>query len=163
MSIINAVKLPDGSIDGFLANDKLAYRRFKSRLKKLEPGELITFDVKLPRNGKYHRKFFLMLNIGFDAWEPARKNKSYKGVPVEKNFDRFRSDCLIQAGYYTQTFDLDGNMRLEAQSISFASMDQPAFEAVYSAVLDVLLEKVLITYKDRAEVDAVVEKMMRFV
>ena len=163
MSVINAIKLPDGTLDGFLAADKLAYKRFKSRLANLEAGELITFDVKLPRNGGYHKKFFAMLNIGFENWEPARKNKSYKGLPVQKNFDRFRSDVLIQAGYYTQTFDLDGNLKLEAQSISFGSMEQPDFEAVYSAVLDVLLEKVLTTYKGRAEVDAVVESMMRFI
>lgn len=163
MSLINAVKLPDGKIDGFLESDKKAYRSFQSRLKKLEAGELITFDVKLPRNGKFHKKFFAMLNLAYEMWEPNRKWKSYKGVAVQKNFERFRSDVLIQAGYYSQTFDLDGNMKLEAVSISFASMDDIKFEAVYSDCLNVLLEKVLITYKDRAEVDAVVEKMLRFI
>lgn len=163
MSLINAVKLPDGSLDGFLEADKLAYRRFKSRLKKLEAGELITFDVKLPRNGKYHKKFFAMLNLAYEMWEPNRKNKSYKSKPIQKNFERFRSDVLIQAGYYSQTFDLDGNMKLEPISISFASMDDIQFEAVYSACLNVLLEKVLITYKNRTEVDVVVEKMLNFI
>lgn len=163
MTAIALVKLPDGSLDGFLDADKTAYRRFKSRLKNLEAGELIAFDVRLPRNSKYHRKFFAMLNLAYEMWQPQRKNKSYKGVVVQKNFERFRSDCLIQAGFYEQTFDLDGNMKLEAQSISFASMDDIQFEAVYSAVLNVLLEKVLITYKDRAEVDAVIEQILRFI
>lgn len=163
MTIINAVKMPNGTLDGFLGEDKTAYKRFKARLAKLEVGELITFDVKLPRNGKYHRKFFAMLNLGFEMWEPQRKNKSYKGVAVAKNFERFRSDVLIQAGYYSQTFDLDGNMKLEAASISFASMDEIAFERVYGACLDVLLRKILITYKDRAEVDSVIEKMLGFI
>lgn len=163
MSVINAVKLPDGTLGGLCEPDKVAYKRFKSRLKNLEVGELITFDVKLPRNSKYHRKFFAMLNLAYEMWEPNRKWKSYKGVAVQKNFERFRSDVLIQAGYYSQTFDLDGNMKLEPISISFAAMDDIAFERVYSSCLDVLLEKVLITYKDRAEVDAVIEKMMGFI
>ena len=163
MSLINAIKLPDGTINGFLDADKAAYKRFKSRMARLEVGELITFDVKMPRNSKYHRKFFAMLNLGFEMWEPKRKNKSYKGEPVQKNFDRFRSDVLIQAGHYIQTFDLDGNMKLEAVSISFASMDDIQFEATYSSVLDVLLSKVLTTYKNRAEVDSVIEKMLSFI
>lgn len=162
MSVINAVKLPDGKLDGFLEADKKAYRSFKSRLSNLEVGELITFDVKLPRNSKYHKKFFALLNLGFEMWEPQRKHKSYKQVAIQKNFESFRADVLIMAGYYSQTFDLDGRMKLEPLSISFASMDQPKFEAVYSDCLNVLLEKVLITYKDRKEVDAVIEKILGF-
>jgi hypothetical protein len=69
---------------------------------------------------------------------------------------------IILAGYYTQTFDIKGRMKLEAESISFGSMDQPQFEAVYSACLDVLLNDVLKTYKNREEVDAVVERMLNF-
>jgi len=153
----------DGKIDGFLEADKLAYKRFKARLKNLEVGELITFDVKLMRNSKYHRKFFLMLQVGFDAWEPARKNKTYKGMAVQKNFERFRKDVVIAAGHYEQTFNLKGEMELEAKSISFRRMEQPEFEEVYNSVLDVLLQEVLITYKGRDEVNEVVEQMMRFI
>jgi hypothetical protein len=163
MSEITLVKLPDGKLEGLSESDKLAYKRFKSRLNNLEAGELCSIDAKLPRNGKYHRRFFAMLNIGYEAWEPARKNKQYKGKAVQKNFDRFRSDVLILAGYYEQTFSLDGKLKLEAKSISFANMDQPQFEEVYNACLDVLLQDVLSTYAGREEVNDVVDKMMRFV
>lgn len=162
MADITLVKMPDGKLDGLSDLDKQAYKRFKANLKKLEAGELCQLSTKLPRNSKFHRKFFSLLTIGYDFWQPSRKNKSYKGLAVQKNFERFRSDVLIQAGYYTQTFDLDGNMKLEPVSISFASMDDIQFEAVYSDCLNVLLEKVLITYKDRAEVDEVIEKMLNF-
>lgn len=162
MSQIMLVKRPDGKLDGLSDSDKAAYSRFKSRLNNLEAGEICEINTKIPRNGKFHRKFFAMMTLGFDAWEPNRQHKSYKGQPVSKNFERFRSDVLIQAGYYEQTFDLDGNMQLEAQSISFANMDDIAFERVYNACLDVLLQKVLITYAGREEVNDVVEKMLRF-
>lgn len=162
MTKIMTVKTPEGKLEGFLEKDKKAYARFLSTIKKLEPGELCIFDVTVPRNYKFHKKFFALLNLGFEMWEPKRKNKSYKGAVVQKNFERFRSDVIIQAGYYTQTFDLNGKMALEAESISFANMDDIKFERVYSDVLNVLLDKVLTTYKNRAEVDAVVEKMMNF-
>ena len=162
MPEITLVKRPDGSLDGLSEIDKSAYKRFRARLKKLEEGEIFVIDAKIPRNGKFHRKFFAMLNLGFEAWEPNRRHKSYKGQPVTKNFERFRGDVLIQAGYYEQTFDLNGNMRLEPQSISFANMDDINFERVYNDCLDVLLQKVLITYAGREEVNDVVEKILRF-
>ena len=115
-----------------------------------------------PRNGKFHRKYFALLNLGFDSWEPDRKHKSYKGREVAKNFERFREDITILAGYYFQTFDLQGRMVLKAQSISFANMDDVEFERLYSAVVDVLLREVCKNYKNRAEIDRVVNELVGF-
>ena len=157
------VKLPDGKLEGLSELDKVAYAKFKAKLKNLEPGELCELAIKLPRNGKYHRKFFLMLTVGFDMWETGRKQKMYKGQPVTKKFETFREDILIMAGHYEQTFGMNGKLKLIAKSISFASMDQPEFEVIYNSVLDVLLEKVLITYKDRDEFNDAVERMMSFI
>lgn len=149
-------------LGGVSEADHKAWRKFWKRINNLEVGEIIDFEAIFPRNGKFHRKFFGLLNFAFSAWEPARQNKSYKGVPVTKNFERFRKDVLIQAGYYTQTFDLDGHMELEAQSISFANMDDVQFEAVYSAVADVILGKVLTSYAGRDELDDVMAKVVGF-
>lgn len=162
MAEINLVKLPDGGLKGMSDRDQLAYNRFRSRLKNAHPGEVIEIEAKLPRNSRFHRKFFALLNLGFEHWEPGRKHKQYKGMPVAKNFDHFRKEVTIIAGFYEQTFDLDGNMKLEAKSISFASMEEPEFEEVYSAVMNVLLDKVFSRYSGRAEVDQIIEKIMGF-
>ena len=162
MSEITLVKLPEGGLQGLSDIDKIAYTKFKIKLKNLEPGELCEIAVKMPRNGKFHRKFFMMLTVGFDMWETGRKQKMYKGQPVTKNFEHFRSDVLILAGHYEQTFGINGKLKLIAKSISFASMDEPEFYVIYNSVLDVLLQKVLITYKGRDEVNEVVEKMLGF-
>lgn len=151
-----------GVIDGASAADKKAWRRFWTKVGKLEPGELFLCDLIFPRNSKYHRKFFALLNFAYEAWEPDRLRKMYRGMPVTKNFERFRKDVVIQAGFYEQTFNLDGDFKLEAKSISFASMDDEQFAEVYDAVADVILSKVLVSYKDRAELDEVVGKVMRF-
>lgn len=149
-------------LGGVSEADNKRWCKFWKRINNLEVGEIVDFEAIFPRNGKYHRKFFAMLNFAFDSWQPDRHNKTYKGVPVAKNFERFRSDVIIQAGFYTQTFDLDGNMKLEAQSISFANMDDAQFENVYSEVATVILEKVLINYKDQAELDDVMRKVVGF-
>ena len=148
--------------DGFSKPDRKAWRRFWSKMKEMEPGEIAQIDMLIPRDKIKHRKFFALLNVGFDAWEPGRKHKTYKGREVAKDFERFREDVTILAGFYEQTFDLRGKMSLKAKSISFANMDDIEFERLYSAVARVLLEKVLTTYAGREELDEIVEKIMRF-
>ena len=152
-----------GLFDGWTKDDKRMWRRFWKCLMALEPGEFALIEFIFPRNPKYHRKFFALLNYAFEAWEPDRQRKSYKGRPVQKNFDQFREDVLIQAGFYEQTFNLYGEMKLKAHSISFAKMDDAEFERVYSAVVDVILEQVLSSYAGREELEEVVNQVMGFV
>lgn len=144
---------------GASPDDQRAWLRFKRRVKGLERGELMKIEATIPRNPMYHRKFFALLRTGFDAWVPPMVG----GDTPQKNFEQFREDITILAGYSEAAFDIDGNLRLRAQSISFGSMEQPQFEALYSAVVNVLLERVLTTYADREELDLVVEKIMGFV
>jgi hypothetical protein len=151
-----------GVFDGFTDQDKKSWKAFWRRLINMDAGEIAQAEMTIPRNYKFHKKFMALLNFAFEAWHPERKHKQYKGQPVAKSFERFRKDVVIQAGYYDQTFDLDGNMRLEAQSISFASMDDVQFEQVYSAVATVVLEKVLTNYAGRNELDEVMNKVVGF-
>ena len=151
-----------GLLRGLRPEDEKAWRRFWKIVTGAEAGEMFNLEVVFPRNPKFHRKFFALLTVGFDAWEPSRKHKTYKGQPVAKNFERFREEVTILAGYYDQVFDLKGRMKLEAKSISFAKMDDAEFDQLYSAVADVLLDQVLHTYAGRSELDAVVQRVMEF-
>lgn len=151
-----------GAVDGASSDDRKAWRSFWRRIFNLSPGEIAQAEMTIPRNGKFHRKFFALLTVGFDAWEPDRKRKSYKGRVVAKNFEQFREDITILAGYYEQTFDLRGRLKLKAKSISFANMDDVEFELLYSAVVDVLLREVCRNYKNREEIDRVVNQMVGF-
>lgn len=151
-----------GVVDGARKDDKRAWRKLWKRILDLGVGEFAVIEMRIPRNPRFHRKFFALLNVGFEAWEPPRKRKTYKGMAVTKNFDQFREDVTILAGFYEQSFDLDGRMKLRAKSISFANMEEPEFEQLYSAVADVLLAKVLHTYLGRAELDEVVERIVGF-
>jgi hypothetical protein len=145
-------KLPNGLLAPADAEDVEA-------LQKVKLGQVIHADFKQMRNVKFHRKFFAMLNLGFDAWEPPAIE--HNGLPCVKNRERFRKDCLIAAGFCDVVVNLMGTAKAEAKSISFASMDDTEFERVYSAVADVLLRRVLTTYT-RADLDRVVDEMLAF-
>lgn len=113
------------------------------------------------RNAKFLRKFFALLNLGFDYWEVA--DVEYKGEKVTKNRERFRADVTILAGYYEAVYNIRGEVRLEAKSISFANMDEEEFEGLYSSVVNVLLDRVLRAKGfSRETVDEVVDQLMAF-
>lgn len=126
---------------------------------RLKLGAVVKVKATRMRNPRFHRKFFAMLDVGFDAWEPPEKE--FRGLPVEKNKERFRKDCIIAAGFYDQVANIKGEVRAEAKSISFGSMSDDEFEQVYSAVANVILSRILTRYT-RTDLDNVVEQILRF-
>ncbi len=128
-------------------------------LRKIKAGNDVKAKIVRSRNLKFHRKFFAMLDVGFNAWEPDEV--LLNGEVAQKNRERFRKDCIILAGFYDLVTNLRGEVRAEARSISFANMDEEEFDAVYSAVADVLLRKVLTNYT-REDLDQVVERVLNF-
>lgn len=131
---------------------------------KWKLGQGVRVKANRMRDLMRHRKFFAMLNLGFESWEPTQPEKhadGYRGEPIQKNFERFRKDVMILAGFYEPVYSMKGEVRLEAKSIAFGNMDQDEFEDVYTKVCDVLLQKVLRNYT-RDDLDRVVEEMLRF-
>jgi len=124
-------------------------------IKKLPNGEPVRCKVTRVRNVGHHRKFFALLKHLFEIWEPDERNQV-----GEKNFDRFRDDLTILAGYYKQYVRIDGSTRTEAESISFASMSQDTFEGLFDKMIDVGLKYVATNYTGdelRAVVDGILE------
>ncbi|TDF41922.1 DUF1367 family protein [Alteromonadaceae bacterium M269] len=128
-------------------------------LASVHMGEVIKVKWSKPRNINFHRKFFALLGIGFDAFEPAEAE--YRGMPVQKNRERFRKDVIIAAGYFDAVANIKGEVRAEAKSISFAKMDEDEFNKLYNACVNVLLQRVLKNYT-RDDLDQVVEQLIRF-
>jgi hypothetical protein len=130
------------------------------KLNSIGLGRIVLAEVTQQRNSLYHRKFMKMLRVGFDAFEP--EVKEYKGFVVQKEFEQFREDVTISAGYYTVTTRLNGTIRVRAKSIRFGRMKQPEFEQVYGAVSQVLLDTVLKNYS-RQDLENVVNELLGFV
>jgi hypothetical protein len=128
-------------------------------LAKLKTGAGVSCEIKRARNVGHHRKLFALLNFAFDAWEPAAQQ--YKGQPVQKNFDRFRSDIVILAGFFEATIAINGETRLAAKSISFANMGQDEFDGLYEKVITVVMHKILTNYQ-REDLDNIIEQLLQF-
>ena len=144
-------------IGGMLCGDTEAD---KEALRKFKQGKPIKAEITSPRNYEYHKKFFAMVGVGFDAFDPGELK--HNGIAVSKDFDRFRKDCIIQAGFYDVVANLKSEVRAEAHSISFANMEQADFEKVYSQVANVILQRVLTNYS-RDDLDRVVSEILGFV
>jgi len=121
---------------GFIPNSSETDDWYRS----IKLGQVIHGEFRKMRNAGFHRKFFALLDLAFEYWEPGEINSKY-GVP-EKNFERFRKDLIILAGYFHLVIRLDGTTRPEADSISFAKMDNDEFQKLYSNVLNVILKKI---------------------
>ena len=107
---------------------KLCYDSDFDKAKKLPLNEPFRVTFVKKRNAKFHRKFFALINMVYQNQE--RYN----------NYDELRKHLTIASGFYNLTFDLDGVEQKEAKSISFSSMDNIEFEALYSAVVDTIIK-----------------------
>ena len=112
-------------------------------LAKVKAGQILAGDFAKMRNPLFHRKVFALFGLLFDVWSETCPPMQYKGIDVRPELERFRKDLVIMAGYFTPVFAIDGTMRLNAKSISFASMDQQEFEKLFSALIDTGLQKIL--------------------
>ena len=95
--------------------------------RKLKIGETYQVEVKRPRNYQFHKKFFALLNIG---WE---------NTDVEMPFDTYRRWVTMRAGFYKVYHTPKGEL-YEPESISFSNMDEDTFSEVYDRVLSIILK-----------------------
>lgn len=126
---------------------------------KMKTGAGVKVTITRHNNVQFHRKLFALANYAFDCWEPGERE--YKGQKIEKNFDQFRDDITILAGFYTTVFRLDGTFRHIPDSWSFARMDDEKKERMYNGIINAVLKHVL-RNTTRADLDTVVENLLRF-
>lgn len=154
---LSLVRVPNGYA---FADAESAKAAEKHRL-----GESVSATVVKPRSSKFQRKFFALLRLAFDYWEPSAGDSpsEYKGVPIEKDFDRFRSDVTILCGFYTPVWNARGELRLEARSISFAEMEPEEFAQLYNTAIGVLMKLVMRAKGfSEAELERAVDELLRF-
>jgi hypothetical protein len=150
---VDLIKAPSGYLVPSLEEDE-------DKLRRIGMGEVVHVKLKVQRNAKFLRKFFAMLSYAYGCWEPQAV--LWKGQVIQKNFERFRKDLLIMAGYFETSYGLDEQVHVEAKSISFAALENDhEFEKIYSAVVQVVLDKVLTNY-DRGDLDEVVDKILGY-
>lgn len=111
-------------------------------LRKKKLGATILVEPRELRNGAYHRKWFALVKLAYDYWSEGAATIEYKGVPVLPDFDRFRKDVTISAGFYRPVVNLKGEVRIEPESLKWAQMTEERFGQLYEATIRVLLARV---------------------
>lgn len=130
-------KREDGAFVPFGEEASEASRRFK-------PGQQVWLSIRIARNNRFHKKFFALLNLVYDIWSEANPTIELPdGGEARINFDRWRKDLIILAGYWERIPRIDGSMTVEAQSIAFHAMNEETFEKLYSDVIDTIVQKLL--------------------
>jgi len=96
--------------------------------KKLKIDQEYLVKIAMPRNIKFHRKMFALYNLVFQNQETYRV------------LDDLRRDITIEAGFYRERTNIYGEAVKEAESISFANMDEDVFSELYNRSLDVIVK-----------------------
>jgi hypothetical protein len=122
-------------------------------------GAGFTASVRQHNNPAFHRKLMALFQHAFEAWEPA--DLYYQGEPVRKEFTQFRKDLTILAGYYDPCVTVRGKVLPVARSLNFSTMEHAEREALFSAVIDVVLGRILTNYT-RADLDNVLAQTLGF-
>ena len=152
MAELNLVKVGDGILQA-------ADLETAAVINTTKQNAVLHGEFKKCRNPQFLRKFFALLRVGFDLWEPGELNTKY-GKP-EKSFKQYRAQVTVLAGHYETVFNLDGSFRLIPKSISFASMEAEEFAELYSSVINIILKNIPATFS-KADLDEQVEILMGF-
>lgn len=111
-------------------------------LRKKKLGVTILVEPREMRNGPFFRKWWALVKLGYDYWSEGAATIEYRGQPVLPEFDRFRKDVTILAGFYRPVVNIKGEVRIEPESLKWASMSEKTFSKLYEATIQVLLSKV---------------------
>ena len=96
-------------------------------LKKLKVDQPVLVKITKPRNIGMHRKFFALMQIGFDNQEKY------------DTLDAFRKEVTMRAGWYKEHHHVTGAISYEAKSIAFNKMDELEFQELFYKCIDVIL------------------------
>lgn len=118
-------------------------------LKRLKPGEPVLVSVRKPRNVRFHRKYFALLQVAFDNQD------KYDA------FEAFRREVTIRAGFFTEHIHMTGEVSFVAKSIAFHNMDELEFADLYKKSIDVIIEHFM-PGTDPDELNRAVEEVVGF-
>lgn len=97
------------------------------KAKRIKIGSEVKAEIKVPRNYRFHKRYFALLNLAFQNQDKF------------DNFEKFRFVMTMRAGYF-ETINTGKGVVYMPKSISFAKMDQVEFEKVYSDMLNEVID-----------------------
>lgn len=151
MADVHLTRTPSGLVPSDLAAAEW--------LQRVAIGKPINATVRQPRNAKFHRKFFAMLDVAFSNHEWPEVQTKWGRVRTSKDY--FRDYVICKAGHWEADMMPNGEVRAKPKSIAWVNMDEPRFSQLYSDVLDVILAEFLTGWTS-GDVDHAVNQMLGF-
>lgn len=106
----------------------------KVKFAKIGQGEIVQVEFDRKRNTLFHRKFFALLNIGFENQDTFDL------------FDIYREYVLIGVGFCYIFIRPDGQPNYKAKSISYENLpDNNDFEKVYNDAVSFIANQLSLT------------------
>ena len=136
MSTVHVMKSASGVFMPATDADAELLRRFKV-------GKVVRGEFAEMRNGAHFRKWWVLARFAFEIWKETVPAGEYHGRPVLPDFERFRKDLTITAGYFRPVWNVRNELRVEAESLAWASMTPERFETLYSATINAVLQKII--------------------
>lgn len=110
------------------------------RMKRFQNGGQYTVEIKQARNPGFHRKMFAFLGFCFEHW--SAENAGLEFADEATQFDTFRRNLTVLAGFREVSYTIDGRMRVEAKSLAHGKMEDDEFERCYHAMINAAIEHV---------------------
>lgn len=116
------------------------------RLKSFQNNEQYEIEIKKQRNPAFHRKVFAFFGFCFEHWSGEHSDWQFQDEQAQ--FDTFRKHLTVLAGFYVTTYNIKGEFRIEAESLSYANMEQERFEQVYQALINAAIKHIFGNTRD---------------
>jgi hypothetical protein len=129
---VNFIKTPNGF--------EPANEVERDRLKRFKIGEMYEGEFKTTRSPAFHRKMFAFFNFVFNYWSADKTEWQY--FDESKQFNTFRKNLTVLAGFKEVTYTIDGRVRVEAKSLAYGNMEPEEFEQCYKAIINAAIANI---------------------
>lgn len=132
-------------------------------IKKIKIGDVVHGEFTKPANYKFFKKMHALVRLTFDRFtENLDLGMEYRGMKVEPSYEMFREQMTILAGFYTAHYDINGSVKVSAQSWAFGKMSEEEREKMYSALINVALRKFFAADLTEKQLREIVDQIMGF-
>lgn len=114
-----------------------AYDSDYKAVKAIPEGDILTIDISLERNPKFHRKFFALVKLLYEHL-PEEVTDKY---PDPETFRR--QYLFYRCGVTEEIEDWQGGRHIVPKSISWGAMDEVEFREVYERIMNIMVREFL--------------------
>jgi hypothetical protein len=107
-----------------------AYDSDYNTLRAIPEGEILTVDLEMERNPRFHRKFFAMVKFFYEHMPEIITSK----YPDPETFRR--QFLFYYCGVTEEIIDWKGDRHIVPKSVSWGAMDNIEFREVYERIRD---------------------------